>query len=284
MNNENDKPVVPASPNREAKVERLLRRMLEGMGAGIDRRLGRETIATPGAGNFTTGTLIQRMKRLIDERTVDRGREGRFAPHLLNLKIEWGTHSDAPPEKIKELEHEILAAAIDHINDNRYRTFAPVKLETTVDIFTTGVAVDPTFGEFAETLSAASNSPNKQSGQTSQRQPVPAAQEVRVAARINSPDGTSEKILSFIPGGKRLGVGRASDANISLPHPSVSKIHAALMMNREGTLLVADTGSTNGTYINGRRIAYGEARQIEDGDVVSFGEIEVRLRKVQEPL
>jgi pSer/pThr/pTyr-binding forkhead associated (FHA) protein len=50
-------------------------------------------------------------------------------------------------------------------------------------------------------------------------------------------------------------------------------------MNREGTLLVADTGSTNGTYINGRRLAYGEARQIAEGDVVGFGDVEVRFRK-----
>ena len=50
-------------------------------------------------------------------------------------------------------------------------------------------------------------------------------------------------------------------------------------MNREGTLMVADTGSTNGTFINGRRIAYGESRQIEDGDVVGFGNIEVRFRR-----
>lgn len=275
MNEENKN---PARPNREAKVERLLRRMLEGMGAGIDRRLGRETIASPGAGLFTTGTLIQRMKRLIDERTVDRGRDGRFAPHLLNLKIEWGTHSEAPPEKIKELEHEILAAAIDHVNDNRYRTLAPVRLETTVDIFTTGVAVDPTFGEYAEEMS---HTAGKGNGAPVAAKPKPEVSEVRVAARVNAPDRTFEKTLAFVPGGKRLGVGRASDADVSLPHPSVSKIHAALMMNREGTLLVADTGSTNGTFINGRRIAYGEARQIEEGDVVSFGEVEVRLRKVQ---
>jgi pSer/pThr/pTyr-binding forkhead associated (FHA) protein len=60
---------------------------------------------------------------------------------------------------------------------------------------------------------------------------------------------------------------------------SVSKIHATLVLNFEGTLLVADTGSTNGTYINGRRIAYGEARQIESGDVVGFGDIEVRFKR-----
>jgi pSer/pThr/pTyr-binding forkhead associated (FHA) protein len=76
-----------------------------------------------------------------------------------------------------------------------------------------------------------------------------------------------------------MGVGRVADNDLQLEHPSVSKIHASLVMNREGTLLVADTGSTNGTFINGRRIAYGEARHIEDGDVVSFGDVEVRFKR-----
>jgi pSer/pThr/pTyr-binding forkhead associated (FHA) protein len=85
--------------------------------------------------------------------------------------------------------------------------------------------------------------------------------------------------LAFKPGGRRLNVGRVGDNDLSLNDSSVSKVHAAVMMNLEGTLLVADTGSTNGTYINGRRISYGEARVIESGDVVSFGDVEVRFRK-----
>ena len=98
-------------------------------------------------------------------------------------------------------------------------------------------------------------------------------------ARITIQDNVREAPLDIIPGGKRLSVGRVTDNELSLNDASVSKIHAALTMNAQGTLLVADTGSTNGTYINGRRIAYGEARQIEEGDVVSFGEVEVRFRK-----
>ena len=74
---------------------------------------------------------------------------------------------------------------------------------------------------------------------------------------------------------------RGKDNELCLNDGSVSKIHAALTMNVQGTLLVADTGSTNGTFINGRRIAYGEARQIEEGDVVGFGDVEVRIRKVE---
>ena len=66
--------------------------------------------------------------------------------------MEWGTHSETPEEVTQRLETEILAAAIDHINDNRYRTLAPVQIETEVDIFTSGMSVDPTFGEFEEEL------------------------------------------------------------------------------------------------------------------------------------
>jgi pSer/pThr/pTyr-binding forkhead associated (FHA) protein len=103
--------------------------------------------------------------------------------------------------------------------------------------------------------------------------------DLEVMARVSFPDGTREIPLVFKPGGRRLNVGRASDNELTLNDASVSKIHAALLMTSEGTILVADTGSTNGTYLNGRRIAYGESRPVEDGDVIGFGDIEVRLRR-----
>jgi hypothetical protein len=262
----------------EALVERLMRRVFEGMGAVVDRKLGREPETQSG---FTTTRLIERMKLLIEERarTDERGR--RIAPHLFKLKIEWGTHSEAPPEYIKELEHEILAGAIDYINDRRLRTLAPVKVETSVDIFTTGIAVDPTFGEFEEELKQQEEAERraKELGGVSIPKSPAASQDVAVTARMTLPEGSREQVLMFRPGGRRLNIGRVSDNDLHLDHPSVSKIHAAILMNKEGTLLVADTGSTNGTFVNGRRISYGEARQIEAGDVVGFGDVEVRFRK-----
>lgn len=261
---------------QEALPERLLRRVLEGMGDVVDRKFGR-TVAPKGG--LTTSQLIDRMKKLIDERVRDEGRKGKIAPHNLKLKVEWGTHSDAPPEIIKELEHEVLAAAIDHVNDHRYRTLATMKVETEVDIFTTGISVDPTFGEFEEELRQADEAKRAATLEKPQRSPFEKIPGVDMIARVSLGTGANEVPLAFIPGGKRLSVGRVSDNDLTLNHTSVSKIHAALLMNPQGTLLVADTGSTNGTFINGRRIAYGEARQIEDGDVVGFGEVEVRFRK-----
>ncbi len=258
---------IPNKKREEALPERLLRRVFESMGDVVDRKFGR---TVEPKGGLTTSQLIERMKRLIDERVRDEGRKGRIAPHSLKLKVEWGTHSEAPPEILKELEHEVLAEAIDHINDHRYRTLAPVKVETEVDIFTTGVSVDPTFGEFEEELKKEDEA---KQAVIDPRIPkgVPPAPDVTIAARVTRREGTVEVSLIFKPGGKRLNVGRASDNDLSLNDTSVS--------NFEGTLLVADTGSTNGTYINGRRIAYGEARQIEAGDVVGFGDVEVRFKR-----
>jgi len=261
---------------QEALPERLLRRVLEGMGDVVDRKFGRTVDPRSG---LTTSKLIERMKRLIDERARDEGRKGRIAPHHLVLKVEWGTHSEAPPEILHDLKNEILAAAIDHINDHRYRTLAPVSVDAEVDIFTTGISVDPNFGEFEEDLRREDEAKRAERAGIVIPTAAPPMPDIEVIARITQASGTREVPLVFKPGGKRVSVGRASDNELMLNDTSVSKIHAALLMSSEGTLLVADTGSTNGTFINGRRIAYGESRLIEDGDVVGFGDVEVRLKK-----
>jgi hypothetical protein len=255
--------------------ERLMRRVLEGVGDVVDRKLGRTVDPRTG---LTTDQLIARMNRMIDERVREEPGQGRIAPHHLKLKMEWGTHSETPPEVTARLETEILAAAIDHINDNRYRTLGPVKIETDVDIFTKGISVEPTFGEFEADLQQQDLARKLAGVKKGAR--AEAKTEVAYNARITLPEGSRDLPLTFVPGGRRLNVGRGTDNNLYLNHSSVSKVHAAVRMDNIGTLLVADTGSTNGTHINGVRIPYGEARPVAEGDVVAFGEVEVRFRKI----
>jgi|ERR1051326_7799809 hypothetical protein len=254
--------------------ERIMRRVLEGVGDVVDRKLGR----TPDSeGGITTDNLIRRMNALIDERVRNDKRRGRIAPHHLKLKIEWGKHSETAPEVTQRLAQEVLAAAIDHINDSRYRTLAAVSIETEVDIFTKGIAVDPTFGDFETQLQQ--EDLDRKTGKGELKAPKESAG-VAMNVRVSLPDGSRDIPLTFVPGGRRVNVGRATDNELHLNHSSVSKIHASLRMDQLGNLLVADTGSTNGTQINGQRIAYGEAHPINEGDLVSFGDVEVRFRKI----
>src|SRR5437764_6894787 len=99
------------------------------------------------------------------------------------------------------------AAAIDHINDSRYRTLAPVTIETDVDIFTTGLAVDPTFGQFEDELRQEDleRKLGKDFKKLAGREANPS---VAMTAKITAPDGSREVSLEFVPGGRRVNVGR----------------------------------------------------------------------------
>ena len=181
-----------------ALPERFLRRLFEGMGAAVDRGLGRAIESKSG---LTTTMLIERMKQLIDERSRDEGAKGRIVPHLLKLKIEWGTHSEAAPEVIEALEHEVLAAAIDYVNDHRYRTLAPLRVETEVDIFITGVAVDPTYGDFEDELQREDEERRrKEAGEL----PIPHAQikshDAQFTARITIAGESEEDLIGRLAG------------------------------------------------------------------------------------
>src|SRR2546423_15562796 len=205
--------------------ERLMRRVLEGVGDVVDRKLGRTVDPATG---LTTDQIILRMNRAIDVKVREEKGKGRIAPHHLKLKIEWGTHSETPPEVTKRLESELLAAAIDHINDNRYRTLAPVEIETDVDIFTTGIAVEPTFGEFEEELQR--QDLEKKLGPCI-KPAQPAKAEVPRIARITLPTGPKDVELNFIAAGRRLNVGRGTPNCLHLNHTRDSKVHAGLKID-----------------------------------------------------
>ncbi|RPJ52031.1 MAG: FHA domain-containing protein, partial [Chloroflexi bacterium] len=73
--------------------------------------------------------------------------------------------------------------------------------------------------------------------------------------------------LELYPG-QLIRVGRASENDIVLPDPKVSRNHAELEWNGTGFIL-RDLSSVNGTYVNGQRLANSN-RLLRDGDEVLF--------------
>ena len=69
-------------------------------------------------------------------------------------------------------------------------------------------------------------------------------------------------------------VGREGD--VMLPDSKVSRKHAQLV-SEDGVITVEDLGSTNGTLVNGDRLDSGSKRELNKGDTVSFGGVEVKL-------
>ena len=75
-------------------------------------------------------------------------------------------------------------------------------------------------------------------------------------------------------------VGRVQGNDIVLDHQSVSGSHGELVL-RGQDVYIRDLGSTNGSYIDGSKVAESP---VQPGEVITFGEVQLKLegaRKVQ---
>jgi predicted component of type VI protein secretion system len=64
-------------------------------------------------------------------------------------------------------------------------------------------------------------------------------------------------------------IGREASADIVIPDPEISRSHARLT-SKQGTYMLEDLGSTNGTFVNKQRVT-GQ-RLLNSGDEVTLGE------------
>jgi S-DNA-T family DNA segregation ATPase FtsK/SpoIIIE len=72
-------------------------------------------------------------------------------------------------------------------------------------------------------------------------------------------------------------VGREIDCAIQVADPSLSRHHVVVRVVPDG-VVVTDAGSTNGTYVDGRRLGPGEEAVISEASVVRAGRSEMSIR------
>ena len=89
--------------------------------------------------------------------------------------------------------------------------------------------------------------------------------------RLHTVEGVPPDGVYSIAGAARIG--RSAEGEIVLVDPSVSRAHAVVEV-ASGGATVRDLGSTNGTYLNGRRIETGS---LHDGDELRFGNTRMRV-------
>ena len=96
----------------------------------------------------------------------------------------------------------------------------------------------------------------------------------RLHATINY-DGTVATRLLPVAGD--LVIGRAADCDLVVPHASVSRRHATLMLS---PLAVVDAGSRNGTRAHGQEISREVPMPIAIGDAIQIGEATIVIQAV----
>ncbi|NND01293.1 MAG: FHA domain-containing protein [Acidimicrobiia bacterium] len=80
-------------------------------------------------------------------------------------------------------------------------------------------------------------------------------------------EGGPQTGLTYVLGDGETPAGRAPESDVFLADVTVSRHHAVFKVDADG-LTVTDLGSTNGTYVNGRR---HETAALAPGDEVMLG-------------
>jgi len=73
---------------------------------------------------------------------------------------------------------------------------------------------------------------------------------------------------------RRVSVGRSGEADVLLADATVSRLHATLSLEA-GATVVEDASSTNGLFVNARRV---RRAVLKDGDTVAFGTARYQYR------
>ncbi len=73
----------------------------------------------------------------------------------------------------------------------------------------------------------------------------------------------------------RTTMGRENSCNLIVPDPSVSRHHAEILLGENGWL-IRDTGSTNGTAVNGEPVSQS---RIYSGDIITLGNTQIKFQE-----
>jgi len=95
-------------------------------------------------------------------------------------------------------------------------------------------------------------------------------QQWSLVGRLSASGESCNKLIDPVP----FRIGRTTSAALTLPSSRVSSNHAELFTDGE-QLFVRDLGSTNGTYVNGVRLA--DVTQLKVNDVIQFADTALRV-------
>jgi hypothetical protein len=103
-------------------------------------------------------------------------------------------------------------------------------------------------------------------------------------SQMDNPEATASVSLiidgdeaeTFWLGKGRATIGRLEGNEISIPDPGLSRHHAEIRSDN-GHFLLTDLGSTNGTFLNGKRIAEAE---LKDGAKITAGGVTLVFRRL----
>ncbi len=128
--------------------------------------------------------------------------------------------------------------------------------------------------------------------QTAERQAI--ADTTRIPSRVTATTPNawislhlldSGEIIS-LPDQSEFSLGRVSEGQPIMPDVDLTPYHAyacgvsrlhAVIRREKGGVKIMDLGSSNGTYVNGKRIAPNVEQSLSHGDVIALGKLRIQI-------
>jgi hypothetical protein len=245
------------------KAESLARRILERLGTKVDSKLARSEHRLQAR---LIGNLASKLEAVV-EANLREDEQGirRVAPNQFKVLFTYEETSKLSPQYIESVGTELTATVFEYINNRRYVTDGPVVVEAVRDLFAAATEIKTSF-------SGEQVSRSESAGSTSQT-------EFSKTARFLSSDGRTYQV-QLASSRAPAYVGRVAGSAIRIDDPSVSRMHCSISLRSDGSVIVADLGSANGTLVNEVPLKPDEARILNKGDVISVGDFKLTVTEI----
>lgn len=234
--------------------------------------------------------IASHIRGAMDERAAVLGPGRTMAPNVFTVELA-SSDFERLSSYSSALTNELVAAAEDHADSQRYTSPGPmvVRLTSGVDLETGIFRVVPASKEGKRPQPVPPRTPPQRRHPPGPEQPPPAADDSdhTRAFPTTPPPGRARQGLRGptpwleIQGERRslsnavTTLGRDESAGVFVDDPGVSRRHAEIRVSHDGPhlqVLIRDTGSTNGTYLNGDQIG---TEQLNEGDRITVGSTSV---------
>lgn len=234
-------------------IEARIRAFWTRLGAAIERSIGPRSRQ-----GYDVNVILDVLERKVES---DLRRQGDRvqAPDRVEVRFDYETYSRMSDAQRSHLIRELEGSLKEFAHNRRYVTSAPIRVELGFDAFAKGIEVRARFSESVTTSTPATLP------KTSLRLTV-------VSGHIK---GMGHLECSFDDTRRTVGLGRSRDNAIVIDDASVSNFHASLTLNPDGSIWLADLGSSNGTEIDGTVLEGSHRGQVRDGGRIRFGEVEM---------
>jgi hypothetical protein len=252
------------------KAETMARRVLERLGAKLDRKLHPEDKALS---HQTVGSLAIRVEQAVESNLEpDKSGFKRIAPNCFEVLLTYEEASEVTDQYLDALAGELKVTTQEYVNNRRYDMTAPIQLKVRRDLFTKATTVNASFDPTPNTTA--------RGGATGTPQAVATQGQGGRTINLTIVGGGAHRLI-LRQNEAPKSIGRVAGNAVRIDDESVSRLHCSLALRSAGEIVVSDLGSANGTSINGRLLRKSEACAVATGDVITVGDIKLTITGIE---